>query len=135
LVAEPPEFFHNRAFLTRLLFVILPLRESERRLPRSMPRADCRRRKATDRDSTGRRLVCANNSGGANGALVRLGPQQDSGRGNVAALRFVPRIQPDRLAVVELAPASGGADRPGAGGRVRACRLTGVSCRARRRVV
>ena len=49
------------------------------------------------------------------GARLRLGPQPHHGGGNVAALRLVPRVQPDRRAVAELPQSGRRRQRPAAG--------------------
>ena len=56
----------------------------------------------TARRPPGGGLVRADDPGGADGPRLRHRPQADHGRGDVAALRIVPGVQPDRRAVDDL---------------------------------
>ena len=55
-----------------------------------------------DKIAPGRRLVRRDDPRRADGARVRLRPQPDHGRGDVAALRLVSRLQSDRRAVADV---------------------------------
>src|SRR5205814_5695385 len=76
-------------------------------------------------DSTGGGLVCRNDSGGPNGASVWLRAQPDSRRRNVAALRFISRVQSHRRVVAQLPQHGGGPERPTPGDVPRKRKRTG----------
>src|SRR5205823_5344564 len=76
--------------------------DSRRRVSQPMSRTHRGCREAAGGDSTGGRLVRGNNSDGANGAFVRFRAQPHPGRGNVAALRVLSRLQPHCRAVAQL---------------------------------
>ena len=66
-------------------------------------------------DPPGRRLVRRDHPRRAHGPRLRLGPQPDHGRGDVAAVRLVPRLQPDRRTLADVSQPRRRRQRPAAG--------------------
>ena len=102
------------------------------------PRAACGdRERAARRDPARRRLVRGHDPRRPHGPRLRRRPQPHPGRGDVAALRVLPGLQPHRRAVAHLPQPRGGGERPAPGHvpgeRERPGRAHPAQLRARRR--